>query len=322
MASTTVPRQPAGIPVGGQFASHDRSEAAFELLADPQTVDTGLVVASFTHDGKPDVDGVELTITHDEQNPGHYTLFASDGSVIKFESLTGVEEEWLEALGAHLYDKDRISKLRARLGQIPALDTALNAEIARLEKATVTVDGMRVPSSWDGGELHRVSWMGERLEADEIGARADYAEIGEAGVSYGYRLGASVLDEIVAGPAREGESEFDYRERADEAWNTSGADWAQVGQFFLDEYGAELLDDSGDELTVEFYVECEDGDTAGSSLELMDERVESETKLLTIRNEYEYGGGLQSKLAAVLGYRYERTSDTDFWAGRWVKDES
>ncbi|WIB65705.1 hypothetical protein [Curtobacterium sp. MCBD17_040] len=182
---------------------------------------------------------------------------------------------------------------------------------------------------WGDLPLHSAaSLMDTRLDGgdygtDPINARADYAEVGEDGIAYGYRVGPDLIGSIVAGDRRDDEDDLDYAERVDKALDDAGITFGDVEEYFRTRYGADASWD-GDygHLAVEFYVEYGPEGATGTSVEQMGDRVESETKLLAARNDYEYGGAMQSHLAEHLGYRSERVSETDFHAGViWKLDE-
>jgi hypothetical protein len=165
-------------------------------------------------------------------------------------------------------------------------------------------------------------YEGERLTEYDHGhfTRADYAEVGESGISYGIQINPEYLGEIVAGTRQEGESEDDYFQRMVEAepeYQTA------ISEFFAEEYGADFQDGEGTMDVVEFFVEYEDGGAEKSTIEYMGDRCEHETKLLAALNEWSYGTSMQSKFAKKLGYRYELTKNADrqFGDGHWVKDD-
>ena len=170
--------------------------------------------------------------------------------------------------------------------------------------------------SW-GPLTSAASEIGNRLEeSDGINCRAEYAEVGEDGIAYGYTVGTELVGSIVAGDRRDGEDDMDYSERVDEALAEANITPAHLFDYFKQRYGADARwdGDRGD-VAVEFYVEYGEEAAAGTSVEAMGDRVENETKLLAARNDYDYGTAMQSHLADHLGYR------TSYDTGAYVRDE-
>ena len=170
--------------------------------------------------------------------------------------------------------------------------------------------------SW-GPLTSAASEIGNRLEeSDGINARAEYAEVGEDGIAYGYTVGPELVGSIVVGDRRDGEDDMDYSERVDRALAEANITADHLFSYFKQRYGADARwdGDRGD-VAVEFYVEYGTEGAAGTSIEQMGDRVENETKLLAARNEYDYGTAMQSHLADHLGYR------RDWDTGEYVRDE-
>ena len=149
--------------------------------------------------------------------------------------------------------------------------------------------------------------------------RADYAEVSEDGIAYGYAVNPEHLGEVVVGPRLKDESADEYIDRIARACPEY---WGELRTFVQEEYGAELVDDGGEMNVVEFYSIYEDGDASKSTLEYMGDRVERETKLLDFKNDWEYGTKMQSAWAKKLGYHFVLSTNADrqFGDGRWVKD--
>lgn len=188
------------------------------------------------------------------------------------------------------------------------------------DEVTVTAPALTQPEGYDSGWgalRSAASFAGERLEeSDGINCRAEYAEVGDDGIAYGYTVGPELVGSIVTGDRGMFEDESEYSARVDEALANAGIDQQQIWDYFQKRYGADARwDGDAGHIAVEFYVEYGDAGAAGSSVEAMGDRVENETKLLAARNDYDYGTAMQSHLADHLGYR------TDYDTGEYVRDE-
>jgi hypothetical protein len=165
-------------------------------------------------------------------------------------------------------------------------------------------------------------FLDERLTEFDHGhfSRADYAEVGSEGITYGININPEHLGSIVAGERLSDESEDEYMERVSEL----EPDYAtQLSAFFVEEYGADLLTDGSDMDVVEFFIAYEKGGAQSSSIAYMGDRVEHETKLLAALNDWTYGSQMQGALAKKLGYSFRRSDNADrrIFDGGWVKDE-
>lgn len=203
------------------------------------------------------------------------------------------------------------------------------SDTSALETPKHPSNGLTVPEDWDGEyPLTAASqWVGDRMTGgdtvanpDPVCARCDYAEVSEEGIAYGYNIGPNLIGEIAVGPPLDGESESDYAERVNDALTSE--DLTAIDQFFLSEYNAGRTDcgDYGD-IALEFYVPYGPEGLEGTSVEQMGDRAESETKLLRARDDWEYGGAMQHKLATALGYRAERSGQDAYAAIQYVKNE-
>jgi hypothetical protein len=295
-------RQPSGQPIGGQFANHNRDEATMTLerppIASAKDVQSIIDNAVFEENERADDDEVPVV------------------ALTWRDACNSVETLGDEALSS-LVDGDPKSVRQAfnyRASQ-EGLETALPTTATRRSSAShLSLNDEQNPAS---------QWVDNRLtEYEDIGhhSRADYAEVGEEGIAYGLHINPEYLAEVVGGAPHNGESHDDFIERV----TTDEPDYyKELDDFFTEQYGAELLNDGGEMDTVEFFISYEDGGAEKSTVEYMGDRVEHETKLLALKNEWTYGSTMQSAWAKKLGYRYELSTNADrqFGDGHWVKDE-
>lgn len=312
------PRGHASNP--GSFSFRERQDGEPNLLTMPDMDEEFNEVLRIEIDGiDVIVANLEVTEPGAEQPEFEYKVYG-DPLVGEFISEKVLTKAAITKLAVAAYNEARVANLKSRLGIVPSLDDALNTEIARLGRAQTT---LLAPADWNGEyELTPAKKLsGERLFTDDCGARASYAEVGEDGITYGYEMNGSLLNEILVGDKLDSEDDSDYALRV---YAASTADtWAIAEKFFKDEFGADLIDDGDLDLAAEFFVKYGTGGVKRACIEEMGERAESETKLLALRDSWEYGGSIQQDLAAKLGYRYERkNTPDDYFAGHYVKKEA
>jgi hypothetical protein len=294
-------RQPKGQTSGGEYASHDRDEATMTLERTPtaSAKDIQAIIdnALFAENDRAN---------QDEVAPA--TLTWRNG----FDSMGELDDEKLSTLV-----EGTASDVRHAFAS-RAIDEGLDTEMPAI--------AVRQSNGWHfstGEKQHLASEsVDERLgEYESLGhySRADYAEVGEEGIAYGFSVNPQHLAEIVGGEIRPGESDDDYMERVTKACPDY---YNQLADFFSEEYGADLVDDGGEMDIAEFYVEYESGGAQKSTIEYMGDRVENETKLLAFQNEWLYGGHMKDAWAKKLGYSFELSSGPDrrFGDGQWTKD--
>jgi hypothetical protein len=284
---------------------HDYDEVTRFLIDGEEVIVTGLGIEGSKND--PSVTDANWQVIGD---PHVVTFFADPNSS------TG----YIRQLAEIAYNTARVNDMKSKLGEIRELDKALTAEIDRLSAG---LTHLRAPDDWAGEyELTAVTaYMYNRVEGDDCYARADYAEVNEHGIAYAYRMNASLIGDILVGQQKAGESETDYAERIDAA--SDQTTWGKVEEFFSKEFSADVNPD-GDygDMTAEFMVEYGSEGVDRASIQQMGDRAESETKLLDLRNSWEYGGHVQDDLARHLGYRYERVENTSEFQGHYVKEDA
>jgi len=296
-------REPSGQSIGGRYASHDRDEATTTLerppIASAKDVQSIIDNAVFEENERADEDEVAVV------------------ALTWRDARNSVEALGDEALSS-LVDGDPLSVRQAfnyRSSQ-EGLETALPTVAVRRSSAShLTLTDEQHPAS--GSMDDRLS----EYESPGHHSRADYAEVTEDGIAYGYSVNPEHLGEVVVGARQKDESADDYLGRIARACPDY---WSELRTFIKEEYGAELVDEGSEMDVVEFYRVYEDGDATKSTLEYMGDRVEHETKLLDFKNDWEYGTKMQSAWAKKLGYRYELSTNADrqFGDGHWVKDDS
>lgn len=335
-SGVTTNRKDKGTPKGGEFDFKNRLDGdgaplcevadAYDVETIPVNVhDDWLELAVVDHFGH------EIHITTDSAEEVDRFQVWGDPIVAEFqrEDNQPFSATWLRENAARAYDEAMVARMKRMKGADPALDEQLDREILRVGQRAKGSKGLTVPAGWDGEYTltAAVDQIDNRLECNErmahpdaeVNARCDFAEVSEDGIAYGVSMPVSFAGEIVVGPQGPGEDDSEYAGRVAEALPVGA-----LYDFFAAEYGTSDVNDAGDygDFNLEFYIEYGPEGAAGTSIEAMGDRVESETKLLAARNEWEYGGQMQSKFAASIGYHSERINEDDRDAGsRWVKDE-
>lgn len=328
----------AGIPgVKSEFTFKDRLDGdgvplsevadAYDLDAIPVNVhDDWLELAVVDHFGH------EIHITTDSAEEVDRFQVWGDPIVAEFQREDDVAftAAWLNENAARVYDEALVARMKRMKGADPVLDEQLDREITMVGYRAKGSKGLTIPDGWDGEYplTAAADRVGDRLECgenlrnpDSTNARCDWAEVGEEGIAYGYNIPVKFIGEITVGEQREDEKDDEYAARV---WDTDKVTSQQLEEFFRTEYNVQV-NDAGDygDFDLEFYIEYGPEGAAGTSIESMGDRVESETKLLAARNEWEYGGGMQSKFATFLGYHSESVFDdaNNYVGSRWMKDE-
>ena len=160
--------------------------------------------------------------------------------------------------------------------------------------------------------------QGGDYSSEPIYARSDYANVGESGIAYGVTIRDDYIGQVFAGRKRDGETDEEYSERCQNEANIRNA-----LEVIAKHYGAEAVE-GGDEYTnIEFFVEYPGEDPSTVSLAVMGNMVEDKTRLLAVRNAYDYGSELQNIVAKEFGYEWRLTDDANRQAGDgyWVKKE-
>lgn len=323
---STQLRHQAGAPasIGGQFKSHEHMEDNIEIHPVPtmEGLEDWPHVQTIMHEGQ------EIYVSTDGE--GHYQAWG-DPVVAYFDQELGPDSEhWDEhqiAMQAKIaYDVEWAEYMRGHQLAFPGLKDVYTEPIAAALARAHGAGALTLPEGWAGGwALHAASeFMDKRMEGgehgtDPINARCDYAEVGDIGIAYGYNLPVSLVGEIVVGARLGGESENEYSERV-----LAAADYSAVETFLRQRYAADVVyNGDGGDLSMEFFVHYGAEGPARTSVEAMGDRAENETLLLQARNDFEYGGAMQSGLADYLGYEAQAVNDA---SGRyldtvWVKKD-
>jgi hypothetical protein len=290
--------------------------------------DDWVEITAFNHYGHD----IHVSTEPGEKDPDKFQVWG-DPIAVEFWREDGqvFSDKWLTDAAARAYDEELAKRAMRLLRLNPKLSDSIAAEIENIKSRSHGANGLTRPESWvPGWQLTAAATrIGDRLECgehlrnpDSTNARCDWAEVGEDGIAYGYNLSAKFIGEITVGEQLEGEKDDEYAGRV---WDTEKVTSQQLEEFFAKEYGVQV-NDAGDygDFDLEFYVEYGPEGAAGTSIEAMGDRVESETKLLAARNDWEYGGAMQSKFAAFIGYHSESVLDDagDYTGSRWVKDEA
>jgi hypothetical protein len=170
-----------------------------------------------------------------------------------------------------------------------------------------------------------IEYMDEYLQGgdhsnDPVYARADYAEVGEEGITFGVELNDDHMGEVFAGRKLRRESSDDYRQRCLEA---AAENFDVIQKVLKDKYSADINADSEETTRVEFFVPYPEGSDGDVSMAYMGEKAESDTKLLDLNNDYSYGTDIQNAIAAEAGYVWKLTDDADrrVGDGYWIKED-
>lgn len=316
----------------GQFASHYRAEADSGILGVFVEDSESLTLENFTHDGNT-VDVAYEGLNHHGQT--EYTVRGDEfETTLRIENGDHATPKLVELHTALVLDERNRQIASLRIGLAPILDDKLKAEVARLDasikklerarkreekRSAYRVDGILAPKDFSGDyELTPASaYVDDRLVAntsDPLYARSDWAEVSEDGVTYGVNVNPEMLRSIVIGPQRlaDGEGEQSYGDRFDDTFTRE--DMKKVEAIVKETYDAEVNwegcgDDAGS-FTVEWHRPYPKGETPATvSLEYMGAEAEKKTKLLDFTNAYEYGGGVDSQVAAALGFKAVGTDE-------------
>lgn len=325
---------PAGVS-GGQFAAGPGNTEALDGLLEVSELYPAETIPVAVHDEYAEIAvvnhfGGDIHITAEPDPLLEKFQVWGDPIAVEFwrEDDTPYSLTWVKYAAAVAYDDALIARMTTWAKENPAMADALNAEIDAVHARRSKLTGLTQPDGWEGDyELTAASSrIGERLECgetltnpDSVNARCDYAEVDEGGISYGMNMAPAFYTEIVGGERLDGEADDEYNVRAFNELPQGALD-----AFFEEHYGAAVFDqgDYGD-FSIEFFVEYGPEGAAGTSVEAMGDRAETETKLLAAHNEWMYGGSMQDKFAEAIGYRSEGVFDENGgWAGhRWVKEE-
>lgn len=285
-------RVPAGVPTGGQFASHDRADG-------------------------------DVNLRQWTPAPEHDRLQALVKSLYASTSCLDTQFTWGDLVeAAQKEDSPMFAAGVAARAAIEGFRTPLPRTIVRYACGNLIDATQKQNLAADHVDDRLTEWSG-------VGhySRADYADVTPDGIAYGFTVAPQVLA-IVSGVEPEAdESIDDYVERVQEA---NPDYYKRLGDILEAEYGCRFLDDGSDFDTFEFFVEYpadggpdNDGGAAAVTIEWMGDHAEATTKLLAFKNDLEYGTRMQSVIAKGLGMRWELSTNPDrrFGDGRWVKDE-
>ena len=263
-------------------------------------------------------DGGDITIATDLNDDGDdswtvavYQVFDND-FLTEFEVPRGASEKHVQQAAVAAFDKERMAKAGVRLGQIRSLDTALTAEIHRLNRAINSPLGLRAPADWNNEyELHSVgSVLGDDLNKEQLGEHPDWGSAEEDGLHVGKNLDGFELGRMFVGEQGRRESSSAYRKRWQEIAFADTV-WRPMKQHFLDNYDADLIEHTDGSVSVEFVIPYGDGETTDSmSIEAMRERANAHDHLVFV-SEHSSIEDFCPGLAAELGYTFDPTIPED-----------
>ena len=158
-------------------------------------------------------------------------------------------------------------------------------------------DYIRIPQNMTLEEVRIASdYIDERLDGDDSYSRAHWAEVSNEGIAYGVDIMLTAFREDLAGEQRKDETDDEYEERVNEQIENYRY---EIGEALAQKYGGEFEEGSEEQISISFYVEYE-GRPNSETIEYMGDRVESETKLLDLVNDYDYGGSIGQLIRSVI----------------------
>ncbi|KQO98175.1 hypothetical protein [Leifsonia sp. Leaf264] len=238
-----------------------------------------LNAASYTFDHE---DGVSLHVK--DAGEGWWTVTDGDHD-IEFEYPYAYNEDLIEDAAKLAYDEKLIHEFSRRRGIVPSLDKLLSAEIDKVTaRAKENPGGLSRPHDWNGEyQLSRASdRIGDRWDSDQLFKKADYADIGDEGITFGLSYPIDkLLGPAILGEKLPGEKDSDYLARIDAVeWATDDLETYFQATF---EGTAIRRGEKGD-VAVGFFVRYADAGPAVESVEGMLERAEEDTQLTGLKN--------------------------------------